>query len=124
MSPTSTLNAGRPRQRPKEIALLGVIPEQMPKKRLRLAALAVNRQRAESAGREQADRSRRALVTLQSVSDRSRQRWIDALQHRVDHPDYSLRRCAETMTPPMSKHQYFALLRRAWLAAELLETKP
>lgn len=93
----------------------------MAKTRLRLAAVAANVQRAEKVGRVQADLASRAVQTLRAADDRSYRRWIDALQHRVDHPTLSLRQCGETMTPPMSKHQYSALLRRALLAAQALE---
>ncbi|MCV7286105.1 hypothetical protein H7J87_12270 [Mycolicibacterium wolinskyi] len=95
----------------------------MPKTRLKLAALASNRQRSEAAGREQADQAQRALKVLQESGDHAHQRWIDALQQRIDHPTYSLRKCGETMTPPLSKHQYSALLRRALLAADTLESQ-
>lgn len=93
----------------------------MPTTRLTLAALAANRARAEEVGRVQADRAARAVLVLQAAGDRAHERWVEALQHRADHPTLTLRQCGETMTPPMSKHQYAALLRRALLAAEDLE---
>lgn len=93
----------------------------MPKTRLKLAAVAANRQRSEAAAREQADQARRALKTLQAASLPVHQRWIDVLQQRIDHPSDSLRTCGEAMRPPMSKHQFSALLRRALQAAEGLE---
>lgn len=95
----------------------------MAKTRLEMAAVAANVQRAERVGRVQADLARRAVQTLRAADDRCHGRWIDALQHRVDHPTFSLRQCGETMTPPMSKHQYSALLRRALLAAQALESE-
>lgn len=104
--------------------LLPPISERMPKTRLKLAALAANRQRSEVAGREQADQARRALKTLQEANDQAYQRWIGVLQQRIEHPTYSLRKCGEAMSPPMSKNQYSALLRRALLAAEALEDGP
>ncbi len=93
----------------------------MPRTRLKLAAIAANLARAEEVGRVQADRARRAVLVLRAADDRCQERWIEALQHRVDHPTFTLRQCGETMTPPMSKHQYSALLRRALLAAQALE---
>lgn len=95
----------------------------MPETRLKMAAVAANVQRAEKVGRAQADLARRAVQTLREADERGHRRWIDALQHRVDHPTFSLRQCGETMTPPMSKHQYSALLRRALLAAQTLESE-
>lgn len=90
----------------------------MPKTRLKLAALAANRQRSEAAAREQADQARRALKMLQAADFPVNQRWIDVLQQRIDRPTDSLRACGEAMHPPMSKHQFSALLRRALHAAE------
>ncbi|OMC52030.1 hypothetical protein A5742_17500 [Mycolicibacterium fortuitum] len=93
----------------------------MPKTRLKLAAVAANRQRSEAAAREQAEQARRALKKLQAASVPVNQRWIDVLQQRIDHPSDSLRACGEAMRPPMSKHQFSAVLRRALQATEGLE---
>ena len=66
-----------------------------------------NRQRARPAGRQQAVLARMALAALQSQRPAARrQRWIRALQHRISNPDGAL-------APPMTKHAYAALLRRA-----------
>ena len=73
-----------------------------------------NRQRARQAGRQQAVLSRIALAALQSQRPTARrQRWIRALQHRISNPDGALAELGQTMTPPMTKHAYAALLRRA-----------
>lgn len=91
------------------------------KKKLTAAAESANRTRAESTGQRQAARAREALIKLQSANDRSHQRWIDVLRHRAKHPSWSLRELAETMTPPMTKSAYAALLRRALRAADELK---
>ena len=55
-----------------------------------------------------------ALAALQSQRPAARrQRWIRALQHRINNPDGALAELGQTMTPPMTKHAYAALLRRA-----------
>lgn len=90
----------------------------MRKKKLTAAAVAANKRRAEVTGRRQAARARVALAKLRATDDRSHQRWIDVLQHRADHPLASMRELAESMSPPMSKSAYAALLRRALQAAD------
>lgn len=73
-----------------------------------------NRQRARQAGLQQAVLSRIALAALQSQRPTAhRDRWIRALQHRISNPDGVLAELGQTMTPPMTKHAYAALLRRA-----------
>jgi len=73
-----------------------------------------NRQRARPAGRQQAVLARMALAALQAQRPAARrQRWIRALQHRISNPDGALAELGQTMTPPMTKHAYAALLRRA-----------
>ena len=76
---------------------------------------AANRRRASEAGRRQAALARQALAALkaQTPTVAHQQRWMRALQHRVDNPDSALAELGQTMTPPMSKHAYAALLRRA-----------
>ena len=74
-----------------------------------------NRQRARQAGHQQAVLARLALAVLQSQSRPSahRGRWIQALQHRISDPDAALAELGQSMEPPMTKHAYAALLRRA-----------
>ena len=73
-----------------------------------------NRQRATAAGRQQAVLARMALETLRAQRPSvHRQRWMDALQHRISNPDKALAELGQSMTPPMTKHAYAALLRRA-----------
>ena len=73
-----------------------------------------NRQKAAAAGRTQAVLARIALERLQSQRPSAhRDRWIQALQHRISNPDGALAELGQTMTPPMTKHAYAALLRRA-----------
>jgi DNA-binding transcriptional regulator WhiA len=73
-----------------------------------------NRQRASAAGRRQAVLARLALAALQAQRPAAhRDRWIRALQHRISNPDGALAELGQTMTPPMTKHAYAALLRRA-----------
>ena len=82
----------------------------------RLAAMnsEANRQRASAAGRQQAVLARLALAALQSQRPAAhRDRWIRALQHRISNPDGALAELGQAMTPPMTKHAYAALLRRA-----------
>lgn len=90
----------------------------MTRKKLTAAAVAANKRRAEDTGQRQAARARAALAKLRAADDRSHQRWIDVLQHRADHPHASLRELAQTISPPMSKSAYAALLRRALQAAD------
>lgn len=73
-----------------------------------------NRQRASEAGRQQAELARLAVRALQTQPPAAhRDRWIQALQHRISNPDAALAELGQTMTPPMTKHAYAALLRRA-----------
>lgn len=73
-----------------------------------------NRQRASQAGRQQAVLARLALAGLQAQRPTAhRDRWIRALKHRISNPDGALAELGQTMTPPMTKHAYAALLRRA-----------
>lgn len=73
-----------------------------------------NRMRAAQAGRQQAAVARLALRALQAQRPAPhRERWITALQHRISNPDAALVELGQTMTPPMTKHAYAALLRRA-----------
>jgi DNA-binding transcriptional regulator WhiA len=73
-----------------------------------------NRQRARQAGLQQAVLSRIALAALQSQRPTAHpDRWIRAPQHRISNPDGALAELGQTMTPPMTKHAYAALLRRA-----------
>lgn len=111
------------REKPETILLLPPVEQMpMPKTRLKLAAADANRQRSEAAAREQAAQARRALKKLQAVACLPvHQRWIDVLQQRIDHPSDSLRACGEAMCPPMSKHQFSAMLRRALRAADGME---
>lgn len=80
------------------------------------AGRAANCRRASKVGRRQAVLARHALTVMEASSrpaTQQQQRWIQALRHRADHPDTTLRVLAETMTPPMTKNAYAALLRRA-----------
>ncbi|OFJ52187.1 hypothetical protein BEL07_18895 [Mycolicibacterium grossiae] len=73
-----------------------------------------NRQRSSEAGRQQAELARLAVRALQAQPPAAhRDRWIQALQHRISNPDAALAELGQTMTPPMTKHAYAALLRRA-----------
>lgn len=73
-----------------------------------------NRLRAARAGRQQAALARLALRALQAQRPAAhRDRWIRALQHRISNPEAALAELGQTMTPPMTKHAYAALLRRA-----------
>lgn len=73
-----------------------------------------NRDKAAAAGRTQAVLARRALERLRRQRPSAhRDRWIEALEHRISNPDGSLADLGQTMTPPMTKHAYAALLRRA-----------
>jgi DNA-binding transcriptional regulator WhiA len=75
---------------------------------------AANRQRASQAGRQQAVLARLALAALQTQRPTAhRDRWIRALQHRISNADGALAELGQTMTPPLTKHAYAALLRRA-----------
>lgn len=88
------------------------------RKKLSAAAQAANTHRARVAGQQQAAQAREAIAILLASTDRSHQRWIDVLRHRAKHPSASLRELAETMTPPMTKSAYAALLSRALRAAD------
>jgi DNA-binding transcriptional regulator WhiA len=74
-----------------------------------------NQARASQAGRQQAVLARRAVAVLaaQAQTGVHVQRWIQALQLRIDHPDSTLADLAHLMDPPLTKHAYAALLRRA-----------
>jgi DNA-binding transcriptional regulator WhiA len=73
-----------------------------------------NRQRAIEAGRAQAALARIALDTLRSHRPAVHLgRWIDALEQRIGNPEATLTELGQDMRPPMSKHAYAALLRRA-----------
>ena len=73
-----------------------------------------NRQRAAEAGRQQSVLARLALEALQNQRPAAhRQRWMHALQQRISNPDKALAELGQSMTPPMAKHAYAALLRRA-----------
>jgi DNA-binding transcriptional regulator WhiA len=84
----------------------------------RWAALSAgtNQARAGRAGRRQVALARRALGVLQEErrgSDLHVSRWVQALAHRVDHPEMTLAELGQSMTPPLTKDAYAALLRRA-----------
>lgn len=73
-----------------------------------------NRLRAAQAGRQQAVLARLAVRALQAQRPAlHRDRWITALRHRISNPEAALAELGQTMTPPMTKHAYAALLRRA-----------
>lgn len=73
-----------------------------------------NRRRAAEAGRQQAVLARIALRALQDQPPAPHHdRWIVALRHRIDNPDGALADLGQSMTPPMTKDAYAALLRRA-----------
>lgn len=74
-----------------------------------------NRRRASQSGRRQAELARLALDALHAEQPAGAHvsRWVQALQHRVDNPEAALGDLGHTMTPPMTKHRYAALLRRA-----------
>lgn len=78
-----------------------------------------NAERASNAGRQQAALARRALAVLagQVQGGVHVQRWIAALEHRIANPHESLAELGASLTPPMTKHAYAALLRRALAAA-------
>lgn len=78
-----------------------------------------NQARASEAGHQQAELARRALTVLQRQprSGAHVQRWVQALQHRIDHPDVALAELGQSMSTPLSKNAYAALLRRAFKGA-------
>lgn len=78
-----------------------------------------NRRRAHQTGQRQAERAREALDRLQGGILYGH--WEAVLRHRADNPTASLRELAETMTPPLTKNAFAALLRRALRAAEDLQ---
>jgi hypothetical protein len=80
------------------------------------AGLASNRRRAVAHGARQSELARQALTVLQARGDLYTH-WEAVLRHRADHPTYSLRELADTITPPMTKSAYAAQLRRALRAA-------
>lgn len=84
-----------------------------------------NQARASASGRQQADLARRALDVLQEQAPTAAhvQRWIQALQHRIDHPDAAMAELGQSMTPPLSKNAYAALLRRAFRASGVTDSE-
>lgn len=74
-----------------------------------------NRRRARQAARRQSELAQQALTVLQAGLQQAghRPRWIRALEHRIEHPEATLAELADSMIPPMTKHAYAALLRRA-----------
>jgi hypothetical protein len=73
-----------------------------------------SRQRTSQAGHQKAVLARLALATLHAQRRNAhRDRWIRALQHRISNADGALAELGQTMTPPLTKHAYAALLRRA-----------
>lgn len=79
-----------------------------------------NASRASQAGREQAALARKALAVLQTQAGPHVERWIEALQHRIERPDATLAALSQSMSPPLTKYAYAALLRRALRGAEQL----
>lgn len=77
-----------------------------------------NAERASHAGRQQAALARRARAHLaaQEQPGVHVQRWIAALEHRIANPHGSLAELGQSMSPPMTKDAYAALLRRALAA--------
>jgi len=65
----------------------------------------------------QTEQAKTALPELRAA-DRN-PLWIAVIEHRIAHPDATLRELAESMTPPMTKHAYAAQLRRALAAADI-----
>ncbi len=85
-----------------------------------------NQARAAAAGRQQAAQARQALEVLQNQRQHDGShvyRWIQALQHRIDNPEAALGDLAQSMSPPLSKHAYAAVLRRALRAGGITATK-
>lgn len=73
-----------------------------------------NQQKAAAAGRAQAAMARIAMDKLLAQRPSAhRDRWIAALLHRISSPNSSLAELGQAMTPPLTKHAYAALLRRA-----------
>lgn len=74
-----------------------------------------NRRRARQAARRQSELAQQALDVLQAGLQHAGHplRWIRALEHRIEHPEATLTELADSMNPPMTKHAYAALLRRA-----------
>lgn len=85
-----------------------------------------NQARASQAGRQQAVLARMALEVLQTQARPGTHvtRWVQALQHRIDHPGASLAELGQSMTPPLTKHAYAALLRRALRGAGIAVDEP
>lgn len=71
-----------------------------------------NQARAAHAGPEQAAAARAAI----DLVDNPRYRY--ALQLRAEHPDLTLAEVAQLHEPPLTKHAYWARLRRGLEAAE------
>ncbi|OKH81411.1 hypothetical protein EB73_29320 [Mycobacterium sp. SWH-M3] len=84
-----------------------------------------NQARAAASGQQQAALARRALDVLQAQAPMPAhmQRWIEALQHRIDHPDAALAELGQSMTPPLTKNAYAALLRRAFRASGVTDAE-
>ena len=74
-----------------------------------------NQARAREAGHHQATLARAALDVLQrrEAPDAHVSRWIQVLQQRLDRPEASMAELGQSMSPPLTKHAYSALLRRA-----------
>lgn len=82
--------------------------------RLADVGMQANLLKASAAGHTQARRALLALAVLREQRPSAhRDRWIRALQQRIDNPDGTLADLGRSMTPPMTKHAYAALLRRA-----------
>ena len=61
-----------------------------------------NRQRATAAGRQQAVLARMALEALRAQRPSAhRQRWMDALQHRISNPERDVDYGPRTTEPPV-----------------------
>ena len=83
-----------------------------------------NASRASQAAREQAALARKALAALQTQHGAHVARWIEALQHRIEHPEATLAELSQSMNPPLTKDVYAALLRRALRGAQHLADEP
>lgn len=85
-----------------------------------------NQARASRAGRQQAVLARIALEVLheQARPGVHVARWIQALEHRIAHPDTTLAQLGQSMIPPLTKHAYAALLRRALRGAGIPADDP
>ncbi|SIH37548.1 Uncharacterized protein conserved in bacteria [Mycobacteroides abscessus subsp. abscessus] len=85
-----------------------------------------NARRTSLAADQRVAQARRALEVLKSYGPHptcpSAWLWVEVLQLRVKHSSASLSDLAGAMAPPMTKDRYSALLRRACLAAERLDS--